>query len=120
MAGPDIYVANDTNNNYLFYNRGGGKLEEKGQFASAAADENGKANGSMGVDVGDFDGSGRASIWVTNFQNEVHALYENRGGELFYHQSRAAGIAALSKQFVGFGTAFVDFDNEVAGRIWSS
>ncbi len=121
---PDIYVGNDTNNNFLYYNRRG-SLEERGALSGAAADETGRADGSMGVDVGDYDGSGRASIFVTNFQNEVHALYANLGGERFHHASRASGIAGLSRQLVGFGTAFVDFDNDgwedlvfVNGHVW--
>src|SRR5262249_14889454 len=55
---------------------------------------------------------GRASLFVTNFQNEVHALYHNLGGERFAHRSAATGVAALSRKFVGFGTAFVDIDND--------
>src|SRR5260370_29767186 len=64
---PDIYVANDTNPNFLFLNRGAGKLEEKGMLAGAALDETGHSNGSMGVDVGDYDGSGRPALWVPTF-----------------------------------------------------
>lgn len=108
-ARPDIYVGNDTNNNFLFLNRGG-KLVEVGLAAGVATDEAGHPNGSMGVDVGDYDRSGRASIWVTNFQGELHALYRNRGNEAFQHQSQLAGIGAIGKRFVGFGTAFVDVD----------
>ncbi len=108
---PDIYVGNDATNNFLFFNRGG-KLEEKGLTAGVAVDESGRYNGSMGVDVGDFDGSGRASIWVTNFQGELHALYQNVGKELFDHRSRVAGVAAIGLNRVGFGTGFLDLDND--------
>jgi hypothetical protein len=108
---PSIYVANDATNNHLYLNRGG-KLEEKGQIAGVAVDDNGLYNGSMGVDVGDYDGSGRASLFVTNFQGEIHALYQNLGKERFAYQSRPAGVAALGRHFVGFGTAFVDIDND--------
>jgi len=109
---PSIYVANDATNNHLYLNRGGGKLEEKGELAGVAVDDNGLYNGSMGVDVGDYDGSGRASLFVTNFQGELHALYQNLGRELFAYQSRPAGIAALGRHYVGFGTAFLDVDND--------
>ena len=110
-ARPDIYVANDTTNNLLFFNRGG-TFDEVGQTAGVAADEQGKPDGSMGVDVGDYDGSGRPSIWVTNFQREMHALYRNLGREAFLHRSRAAGIAAIGQHYVGFGTGFLDADND--------
>jgi hypothetical protein len=109
---PDIYVANDASNKHLYYNRGGGKLEEKAGLAGVDVDEHGLPNGSMGVDAGDYDGSGRASFFVTNFQAEVHALYQNLGQERFSYQSPATGIAALGRHFVGFGTAFIDFDND--------
>lgn len=109
---PDIYVANDTDPNFLYLNRGSGKWQEQGMKAGVAVDETGRADGSMGVDVGDYDGSGRASLWVTNYQGQVHALYRNLGRELFYHQSRAAGIAAIGQHVVGFGTGFVDVDND--------
>ncbi len=108
---PDVYVADDGTNNLLFLNRGG-KLEEKGLAAGAAVNELGKYSGSMGVDVGDYDGSGRPSLWVTNFQGELPALYRNRGREIFQHYSQAAGVAALGRRFVGFGTGFVDVDND--------
>jgi hypothetical protein len=110
---PDIYVANDANNKFLYLNRGKGKkLEEIAVLAGAAADENGKPESSMGVDAADYDRSGRPSLWVTNFQQETHSLYRNLGKEVFNHQSRAAGIPAIGKHFVGFGTAFLDVDND--------
>jgi len=108
---PDIYVANDATNNFLFMNRGG-KLEEKGMLAGVAVDNNGRFNASMGVDAADYDGSGRPSLWVTNFQFELHALYRNLGGESFDYASHAAGMAAIGMHRVGFGTAFVDVDND--------
>jgi len=112
---PDIYVANDASNNYLFANRKG-KFEEIGWRAGVAVDDLGQYNGSMGVDVGDYDGSGRASIWVTNYQNDLHALYRNLGRpperEAFDYQSRIAGLMGLGMHLVGFGTGFLDVDND--------
>jgi hypothetical protein len=108
---PDVYVGNDATNNFLFFNRAG-RLEEKGLDAGAAVDDSGRYNGSMGVDVGDYDGSGRAAIWVTNFQGELHALYHNLGNERFDYRSRTVGIAAAGLTRVGFGTRFVDLDGD--------
>ena len=108
---PDIYVGNDGSANFLFFNREG-RLEEKGFQAGVAVDDNGIYNGSMGVDAGDYDGSGRPSLWATNFQGDLHALYRNLGPERFHHQSRAAGVAAIGQHLVGFGTGFVDVDND--------
>jgi enediyne biosynthesis protein E4 len=106
----DLYVANDTTDKLLYVNRGGMKFEERGLRAGAARDDRGVANGSMGLAVGDPDGSGRPSLFVTNYQNELHGLYRNDGGGMFTYQTQASGVAAIGRQFVGFGTAFADLD----------
>jgi enediyne biosynthesis protein E4 len=110
-ARPDVYVANDATNKFLFLNRGG-RLEEKGMAAGVAVDDTGKYNGSMGVDGGDYNGTGHASLWVTNFQGELHALYRNDGNERFEFASKTAGLGAFSRTLVGFGTGFLDADND--------
>ncbi len=109
---PDIYVANDDGANLLYWNEGGGKFRERANEAGVAVDHHGRYNGSMGVDVGDFDGSGRASLLVTNYQGELPALYASAGEGQFLHQSQAAGLGAVGQEFVGFGTVFADFDND--------
>jgi hypothetical protein len=109
---PDIYVANDTTGNFLYRNLGGGHFEEVGLARSVAYDGRGVAQGSMGVDAADCDGSGRFSIFVTNFQGEAHALYRNLGKGQFQYVSEAAGIAAIGTVFVGFGGGFIDFDRD--------
>ncbi|MCI0361625.1 MAG: CRTAC1 family protein [Planctomycetaceae bacterium] len=108
---PDIYVANDATPNFLYINLQG-RLEERGLAAGVALDEEGDYDGSMGVDAGDPHGTGRPALWVTNFQGEVHALYAQIEPGLFYHDEKAAGIAALGRRYVGFGTGFVDADND--------
>jgi hypothetical protein len=106
---PDFYIANDTTDNLLYLNRGG-RFEETGLNAGVARDDRGVANGSMGITVGDPYGSGRPSLFVTNYQNELHALYRNDGDGNFTFHSQPTGIAAVGRQYVGFGTAFGDFD----------
>lgn len=114
-ARPDFYVGNDAANNFLFLNRNG-RLEEAAWRAGVAVDDDGRYDASMGVDAGDYDGTGRASLWVTNYQDELHALYRNLGhpapNESFDHQSRAAGVAVVGTHLVGFGTGFVDIDGD--------
>jgi enediyne biosynthesis protein E4 len=110
-AQPDVFATNDMTPNFLFFNRGG-ELEERAALAGVAVDEEGKPNGNMGVDAGDYDHSGRASIWVTVYQNETHVLARNLGREFFQHQSRASGIATIGRHFVSFGTGFIDVDND--------
>src|SRR5262249_1393555 len=112
---PDVYVANDTVDNFLYLNRstpGRILLEEPGGQSGVARDANGVPNGSHGTDAADFDGSGWASLWCTNYENELHALYRNRGQGLFLFTSPASGIAAIGQKFVGFGTGFLDVDND--------
>jgi hypothetical protein len=111
---PDVYVANDTTDNHLYLNRGGFRFEEVGLDAGAAYDDNGVPNASMGVDVADYDGTGRLSIFVANYEDEYHALYRNLGRGRFQFWSQPAGIKALGKTYVGFGAAFVDFDRDGA------
>jgi hypothetical protein len=115
---PDIYVTNDTTDKFLYLNRssrGRLRFEDVANMAGVARDEKGAPNGSMGVDAGDYDGSSRPSFVVTNYQNELHALYRNlRQGDVpfFVYDSRVAGLESFGRQFVGFGTGFVDLDND--------
>jgi len=115
---PDIYVANDTVDNYLYANRsakGTIKVEEVGVIAGAARDGNGATNGSMGLDIADPMRRGQPDIWVTNYENELHALYRNLskpGKPLFTFFTPASGIAAIGQKFVGWGTAFLDLDRD--------
>jgi hypothetical protein len=115
---PDIYVANDTADSFLYVNRcqpGRFRFEERGLVSGTARDIGGSPNGSMGVAAADYDGSGRPSLFVTNYENEVHALYRNdcRGDNIvFEYASRAAGIASLGQSTVGWGTGFFDLDRD--------
>lgn len=113
----DIYAANDTDDNFLYLNKsseGRIVLEECGLIAGVARDDRGMQNGSMGIAVGDFDQSGKPSILVTNYENELPALYQNRsspGQPRFTFASLSAGIgAAAGSRQVSWGTGFLDFD----------
>jgi enediyne biosynthesis protein E4 len=113
---PDLYVCNDGVDKFLYLNKSTkGKIlfEERGLECGVAHDDQGGMNGSMGVDAGDYDGSGKPSLWVTNFENELHSLYKNtsrKGHVSFRFQTREAGIAAVGQPYVGWGTSFIDFD----------
>jgi len=118
---PDIYVANDTDDNFLYRNRGEPfgqgaaiQLEELGLVAGVARDDKGQANGSMGLAVGDYDHSGKPSILVTNYESELPALYKNRTPEpgklRFAFATQSAGVGAINGVYVSWGTAFADFN----------
>jgi hypothetical protein len=115
---PDIYVTNDTTEKLLYINRsvpGTFRFEEMGQLLGVAFDDRGLANGSMGVDAADYDGSGRPSLLVTNFENESHGLYRNllrNGQTVFQFATAGSGLARIGRQYVGFGTGFIDVDND--------
>jgi hypothetical protein len=114
---PDVYAVNDTDDNYLYLNRGKPgelKLEEAGLFAGVARDDRGGANGSMGIAVADYDRSGLASLLVTNYENELPGLYRNRGGrpERFSYDTLASGVAAIGGHYVSWGTGFFDLDHD--------
>jgi hypothetical protein len=108
----DIYVANDSTPNFLFHNKGRGIFEEVGFRAGVAVGHDGKALAGMGVDTGDFDGNGFLDLFVTNLAQETHTLYRNLGNVLFADDTFPSGIGAATLPFVGFGTAFIDYDND--------
>lgn len=109
---PDVYVANDTTENFLYLNRPDRPFEEVGLTRGVAFNGHGTAQGSMGVDVSDAEGNGNFSIFVTNFQNEPHAFYRALGGGRFHFSSEAVGVTTIGFTFVGFGVGFADFDND--------
>ena len=108
----DIYIASDVTPNQLYLGGPAGPFVESGVAAGVAVNEWGQAEGSMGVDVADFDGDGRPDIFVTNFEMEDNALYRNLDRGLFLHSTVAAGLSGVSRQRVGFGTALADFDGD--------
>lgn len=108
----DFYVANDESDKFLYFGRPAAKLEEVAHSACVAVNQYGTHEGSMGVEVGDYDGDSRADLWVTNFELEDNALYRNLGEELFSQTTNTAGLAGHSRLHVGFGTALDDFDGD--------
>ena len=108
----DIYVANDSVPNFLYRNLGNGTFSEVGLSTGVAVDENGLPKAGMGTDWGDFDNDGLLDIYVTNLNSETNTLYRNNGGGLFTDVTWQAGLGQPTLPFVGFGTAFLDYDND--------
>lgn len=106
----DVYVCNDTVENFLYLNDGKGKLEEVGFINGAAVDDRATPNGSMGVDIMDYNQDGLPDLWVANYEREAFALYRNDGDAQFLHVSNDTGVTSIGSLFVGFGTACADFD----------
>ena len=108
----DIFVCNDHMPNFLFQNDGTGKFQEVGLSAGVACDRFGKANGSMGVDCGDYDNDGRLDLFMTDYSSEMPVLYRNLGGGLFDDVTATARISSRLFPHVKWGTGLVDFDND--------
>jgi len=109
---PDLYVANDSGPNFLYKNEGKGKFSEMGLESGTAVSEDGSEQGSMGLAIGDYDHSGRPSIYVTNFADEYSTLYRNDGNYDFHDVSYKSGVALPSLPWVKWGDAFFDLDND--------
>lgn len=109
---PDIYVANDSTPKYLYENQGNGKFKEIGLQSGTAVSDDGSEQASMGIALGDYNHTGRQSIYVTNFSDENDLLYRNEGDWNFKEVSYAAGVALPSLPYVKWGTAFADVDND--------
>jgi hypothetical protein len=109
---PDIFVANDSNPNYLYRNRGDGTFEEIGVSSGVAYNVDGKEMSSMGVAVGDYDNDGRMDLFVTTFANDNYVLFHNEGKGAFSDLSFQSGIGERTIPYLGWATFFLDYDND--------
>ena len=109
---PDLFVANDAGPNFMYRNTGNGTFVDVALQAGTALSEDGKEQGSMGVAIGDYDHSGGWAILVTNFSDEYNALYRHDKAFQFTDVSFASQTARASIPYVGWGTHFVDYDND--------
>lgn len=106
----DIYVANDTNRNFLYRNNGDGTFTDESLFIGVGYDEAGIAEGSMGVDAGDYNGDGWFDFIVAN--SEKATLYKNEEGLFFTDTTADSGLEQPTLPFVGFSPLFLDYDND--------
>jgi hypothetical protein len=106
----DLFVANDTQPNRLYENKQNGTFADIGVAAGIAFNETGVARAGMGVDAADYDGSGRPSVVIGNFSNEMIALYRNEGRGLFIDEAPTSAIGKASLLTLTFACFFVDYD----------
>jgi hypothetical protein len=106
----DLFVANDTQPNKLYRNNRNGTFEDIAVHAGVAFSEDGKARAGMGVDVADFDNSGAAGIAITNFDEEMMAIYRPARGGSYADAALKSGVGQASRLRLGFGCAFLDID----------
>ena len=107
---PDLFVANDTQPNKLYRNQRNGTFKDVGVAAGIAFSTEGKARAGMGTDAADYDNSGKTSLAVTNFDNEMVGLYRPLDQGLFEDVAMAAGVGAPSRNTLGFGCVFADMN----------
>jgi hypothetical protein len=110
----DLYVANDAYANRLWINQGDGSFLDRAELAGCAVGAEGLPQGSMGVDAGDHDGDGLDDLLVTNIDDETNTLYRAAGPGSFEDATFASGLGAPSRGFTGFGTAWIDVENDGA------
>ena len=108
----DLAVANDSTPNYLYINKGDGTFEDASYASGYALNDNGRETASMGIAVGDYLNNGWLDLYNTVFSDDYNPLYRNDGGGNFTDVSYQAGIAEVTIPFLGWGTGFLDFDND--------
>ena len=116
----DVFVANDTEPNFLFLNRGGGKFEEVGLLYGVAYNDDGVVVSSMGCDANDYNNDGWVDIFYNDLPNQIHALFRNEAGRFFQYVSPTTKVAELSRKFGGWSPGFIDYDNDGWKDIFSA
>jgi hypothetical protein len=106
----DLFVANDSNPNFLYRNLGSGRFESVGLLAGVALNAEVRAQAGMGVDAGDYDGDSRMDLLLTTFAHDTSTLYRNLDGRQFEDASAVAGLTAPTFVPMGWGAAFLDAD----------
>jgi len=108
---PDFYVACDSVPSLYFHNKHDGTFEELGLVSGLSLNEDGREQAGMGVSTADYDRDGWLDIFKTNFSNDTPTLYRNNRDGSFVDVTRVAGLANRTS-FLGWGTAFLDIDND--------
>jgi enediyne biosynthesis protein E4 len=106
----DLFVANDSNPNFLYHNLGDGRFESVGLIAGVAVNSEARAQAGMGVDAGDYDGDSRMDLVLTAFAHDRNTLYRNIDGRQFEDVTAAVGLAAPTFVRMGWGASFLDAD----------
>ena len=109
---PDLLVGNDSTPNYLYLNKGDGTFEDVSYASGYALNKDGRETASMGIATGDYRNNGLIDIFNTTFSDDYKPLYRNDGDANFTDVSYEMHIAEGTVPFLGWGTAFLDYDND--------
>jgi hypothetical protein len=116
----DVFIANDTEPNFLYLNQGNGTFKEVGLTYGVAYNDDGREVSSMGADAKDFNNDGWVDIFYNDLQTQVFGLFLNEKGQSFRYISATTHIARLSQTKSGWSNAFVDYDNDGWKDIYSA
>ena len=116
----DVFVANDTEPNFLYLSQGGGRFVEQAAQWGVDYNDRGETVSGMGADAKDYDNDGRVDVFYNNLQMQVWGLFQNEGGRRFGYASPSTGILNLSRRFSGWSNAFVDYDDDGWKDVYSA
>jgi len=116
----DVFIANDTEPNFLLMNRRNGTFEEQGLRMGVAYNDSGSTVSAMGVDVRDYDNDGWPDVFYNNLGGQIWALFRNLGGRSFRYVSPGVGMIGLSGAFAGWSAGFIDYNNDGWRDIYSA
>lgn len=108
----DLAVANDSVPKYLYRNKHDGTFEDISYLSGFALNDDGREQAAMGIAVGDYNRDGRVDFYITNFSDDYNTLYRNDGDASFTDVSFKSEIATTTIPFLGWGTGFLDYDND--------
>lgn len=114
----DIFVANDSDPNYLYLNQGNGTFKEAGLASGVAYSGDGQTQSNMGAAAGDFDNDGLTDLVTTTFSEDYSPLFKQMAPGVFEDISAQSGLASLSLPWVGWACGFADFDNDGVRELW--
>jgi hypothetical protein len=109
---PDIFIANDTQRNFVYFNNGDGTFDDASYFSGAGFSEDGKVEAGMSAGAADIDGDGDIDLFVSHLDSELNRLYLNEGNRLFVDVTIASGLGATNIMNSSFGAGFLDADND--------
>jgi hypothetical protein len=116
----DVFVANDTERNFLFINQGSGTFKEEGLAREVAYDDNASTVSAMGSDARDYDNDGWIDVFYNNLKAQGWGLFHNERGRRFHYASPSSKIAVLSFKYSGWSNGFIDYNNDGWKDLYSS
>ncbi|MEZ5356118.1 MAG: CRTAC1 family protein [Bryobacteraceae bacterium] len=109
---PDIFIANDTERNFLYVNRKDGTFQEQGMLRGVSYNDDGATVSAMGADVKDYDNDGWPDVFYNDLMGQIWGLFRNLSGRSFRYASPATGIVRASQPYSGWSGGFIDYNND--------